>query len=387
MANEDIIIYLDAMQNSVSMIRGDGSDKRTLFSTGCMCPDGIVLDLSKYKESKDPKDIIVWWGNMGCMKPCPGSGDGGDWHEADGFLSRGMLFGGDTTVERVEVKPPRHLVQGTAEYQASANLALITTVKQLDITLNGNCIFFCDREGHGVKKYNVMTKELVMLLSSDSLAPFQCGIPGRAGASSEELSCEEECRFCVGIALDEGHNCIFFTLKGPPKGGKGRILTLPYCFKCRNLPSTTAAKTSAAEGVVDPETVVSLIDNQPEPVDLLLDAQQGYLYWTDRGDDKAGGNSLNRCSVSYNRRTGQPQLGGKELLLGGFNEPIGLAWAGSLEGRIPLPPGSKETLRDSMYVSDKDHLWRCNLKNGERVSILDCGPESRPTGLAVLRLI
>ncbi|KAG5481524.1 hypothetical protein LSCM1_05542 [Leishmania martiniquensis] len=387
MASEDIIVYLDAMENTVNMIRGDGSDKRTLFSTGCACPDGIALGLSNYRDTRDPKDIVVWWGNMGPMKPSPGRGDGGDWHEADGFLSRGMLLGGDVTVQRVEVTAPRHLVCGTAEYRTPGHHPLITTVKQLCITHDENSIFFCDREGHGLKKYNVSTGEVVLLLSSDALAPPQRATPGGAGASSEGPHCEEECRFCVGVALDERRDQIVFTLKGPPKGGKGRLLTAPYGFRRRNLPSNTAAKTSVAEGVIDPQTAVSALESQPEPVDLLLDAEESYLYWTDRGDPKAGGNSLNRCFFSHDYRTGQLQLGGKELVMSGFDEPIGLGWAASLWNRIPLPASSKETLRKYMYVTDKCHLWRCDLQSGTKVSIFDCSPHNRPTGLVVLRFI
>ncbi|AYU77831.1 hypothetical protein, unknown function [Leishmania donovani] len=386
MASEDIIIFLDALENTVNSIRGDGSAKKTLFTTGCVCPDGVGLDLSAYKDSKNPDDIVAWWGNMGAMKPCPGQKDGADWHDADGFLVRAPLFGGDAAVKRVEMTAPRSLIRGTAAFQAPGYPPLVTTVKQVALSRNGRAVFFCDREGHGVKKYNVDTKEVVPLLSSDVLAALADGLTEEEARASlvEPNSDEDKCRFCVGITLDEKHNQIFFTLKGPSKGGKGRILAAPYYFQRRHLASITAANTSTSEGVIDPKTVVTLLDHLPEPIDLLLDSEENYLYWTDRGDDAAGGNSLNRAPVTYDPCSGQPQLGERELLIRGFNEAIGLAWAANLVDCMRLPK-NKETLRQYMYVTDMRHLWRCDLKARTKEVVYKCGPRNVLTGVEVLR--
>ncbi|GET87618.1 hypothetical protein, unknown function [Leishmania tarentolae] len=386
MSSEDIIIFLDALENTVNLIRGDRSEKKTLFTTGCVCPDSVRLDLSAYKDSKNPDDIIAWWGNMGAVKLCPGQKDGADWHDADGFLVRAPLFGGDAGVERVKVTAPQSLVRGSEAFQSPRHLPLITTVKQVALSSNGRAVFFCDREGHGVKKYNVDTKEVVPLLSSDVLAGLADGLMEEEAQASivEPNSDEDKLRFCVGIALDEKHNQIFFTLKGPSKGGKGRILAAPYYFQRRHLPSIEAANTSTSEGVIDPKTVVTLLDHLPEPIDLLLDSEENYLYWTDRGDDATGGNSLNRAPVTYNPCSGQPQLGEKELLIDGFNEAIGLAWAANLMDDMRLPD-NKETLRRYVYVTDMKHLWRCDLKARTKEVIYECGPRNVLTGVEVVR--
>ncbi|KPA76155.1 hypothetical protein ABB37_07919 [Leptomonas pyrrhocoris] len=195
---------------------------------------------------------------------------------------------------------------------------------------------------------------------------------------------EDKARFCVGITLDEPHNHIFFTIKGPSKGGKGRILAAPYYFKRRNLPSVTAATSSAAEGVIDPSHVVTLHRNLPEPIDLLLDAQGGYLYWTDRGDDAAGGNSLNRATVSY-QRNGQPQLGPVEVLITGFTEAIGLSWPFSHLESIAASAASDESLRKHIYVTDMGHLWRCDVEAKTKEAVYECPEGHLLTGLEAVR--
>ncbi|AIN97097.1 hypothetical protein LPMP_170590 [Leishmania panamensis] len=388
MASEDIIVFLDIVDNTVNMVRGDGSEKKTLFTTGCVCPDGIGLDLSAYNTSNNPDDIVVWWGNMGAMKPCPEEKDGADWHDADGFLVRAPLFGNNSAVELVEVTAPRHLIRSMATFHAPGHLPLITTIKQVAVSSDGCSVFFCDREGHCVKKYNVKTKEVVPLLSLDTLAALANGMSEEEAYASpvEPNSDEDKCRFCVGIALDEVHNLIFFTAKGPSKGSKGRILAAPYYYKRRHLPSVIAAKTSASEGVIDPTTVVTLLDHLTEPIDLLLDSKENYLYWTNRGDAEEGGSSLNRAPVTYDPRSWKPHLGEMELFLGGFNEPIGLAWAASLENCMELPEIFKGTLRQYMYVTDHGHLWRCNVEERTKEVIYECGSKNVLTGVGVLRI-
>jgi len=61
-----------------------------------------------------------------------------------------------------------------------------------------------------------------------------------------------------------------------------------------------------------------LIDHLPEPIDLELDTENNFLYWTDRGNLE-GGNSLNRA------RIGSRQLEDHQVLATGLQEGIGLA--------------------------------------------------------------
>jgi hypothetical protein len=112
-------------------------------------------------------------------------------------------------------------------------------------------------------------------------------------------------RHCVGIAVDPVNRYIYWTQKGPPDGGKGRIFRAGVELPTDQQP----------ENRTDIEL---LIDHLPEPIDLELDTKNNLLYWTDRGN-LDGGNSLNRA------RIGTKQLENHEVLAAGLQEGIGLA--------------------------------------------------------------
>ena len=136
---------------------------------------------------------------------------------------------------------------------------------------------------------------------------------------------------CVGVAVDPAHGHLYWTQKGPAKGGKGRIfragLELP--------PGETAS---------DRTDIEVLWDQLPEPIDLEICAD--WLYWTDRGAPPKG-NTLNRAPIPAPGATG----GEPEILADGFSEAIGLAvdgdagvvYVSDLRGRIravPIPGSS-----------------------------------------------
>jgi hypothetical protein len=66
--------------------------------------------------------------------------------------------------------------------------------------------------------------------------------------------------------------------------------------------------------------IEQLIDRLPEPVDLELSADGGFLYWTDRAR-VAGGGSISRASIDP--VTGA--LGEPERIAQGLDRPVGLA--------------------------------------------------------------
>lgn len=153
----------------------------------------------------------------------------------------------------------------------------IVTPKQL--ALNDDWLYFGDREGMAIRRVRTDGSHLQTLYSSGDYA------------TEEKL---DATRHCVGCYVHDGH--IYFSQKGPPKGGKGKLLRMK----------------------ITGEDVEVLIDNLPEPIDITFGAKSGKIYWTDRGGGPDG-NSLNRGEVKDGK------IVNHEVLFTGFNEAIGVA--------------------------------------------------------------
>lgn len=167
------------------------------------------------------------------------------------------------------------------------------TPKQLvvDDRADAQKIYFCDREGMRIHRCNYDGSEHRILL--------------KTGSFSNEGQKEDSTRWCVGITIDPVRGHLYWTQKGPNKGGQGRIFRAGL-----EIP---AGKT--AENRSDVEVVLHSL---PEPIDLELDVENQLLYWTDRGEHPLGC-SLNRVSVA-----GKVKQEDKEILARQFHEPIGL---------------------------------------------------------------
>ncbi|MDP0400287.1 hypothetical protein [Tsukamurella strandjordii] len=186
----------------------------------------------------------------------------------------------------------------------------ITTGKQL--IADGDRLYWSDREGRRVSSCRFDGTDRVDLVIN------------------QEPGIENE---CVGVAVDSAGGWLYWTQKGPAKGGRGRILRAP-------LDGTPGQRSD----------VETLWDGLPEPIDLEL--ADGYLYWTDRGAEPSG-NTLNRAPIPAPGTAG----GTPEILARGFHEAIGLAvdtdgglvYVSDLGGQIravPLPghDGAERTI-------------------------------------------
>src|SRR5439155_684828 len=98
-----------------------------------------------------------------------------------------------------------------------------------------------------------------------------------------------ECRLPDGIAVDVEAGHIYWTQKGPEKGGLGRL------FRA-NL------EIPKGENAAQRTDVEVLFDGLPEPIDLELDLKNRLLYWTDRGDPPRG-NTVNRAPMDADSKT------------------------------------------------------------------------------------
>lgn len=227
------------------------------------------------------------------------------------------LFTKDGSVESCKVDGSDHRIL--------INNGLITTPKQITGDSDKGRIFWCDREGMAIMSSNIDGSNFQTLLQyeQDNVDPVE--------------------KYCVGISLDPKKDFLYWTQKGPSKGGKGKIL-----------------RKKLDEAQIQ-SSIELLIDSLPEPIDLDFGIKTGKLYWTDRGSEPDG-NSLN-CAII----TSEGMIVNRQIIAKGFYEAIGLA---------------VDEEEDVAYVSDlSGKIYKINLKNGSSDIIFNQGPT---TGITLL---
>lgn len=274
------VLALAIRQSRILLVDLDGGTSEVLLDLGGGRPDGIVVH-----------DGSMYWTTMGeptFAPDQPPSERTSDYSARNGGVHAADLGGG----RRRDVLAPGR----------------ITTGKQL--ALAGGWLYWGDREGHRVSRVRLDGTDQQDVVVND----------GSGGVLDE----------CVGVAVDPVRGHLYWTQKGPAKGGRGRILRAGL-----ELPAG-----QSAAGRSDIET---LWDGLPEPIDLEIAG--GRLYWTDRGAPPDG-NTLNRAPLPGPGAVGEAP----QVLLGGFREAIGLAvdeargWVhvsdlGGVIRSVPLPEG------------------------------------------------
>jgi sugar lactone lactonase YvrE len=247
---EDKLFVLEASDGGhMFSVNPDGSDKRTLVS-GSRIPDGIAVDVERGH---------VYWTEMG-HPPVN-----------DGSIERADLDGGN----RVSIVPPG----GTH------------TPKQLQLERVSRKLYWSDREGMRVMRCNLDGSDVETLVQT--------------GEGDEDR--KDQTRHCVGIAVDLDRGYIYWTQKGPPNAGLGRILRAGVELPAGELPDRRT-------------DVEVMFDDLPEPIDLELDLTTRTLYWTDRGDPPSG-NTVNRAALDLVNGHREPP----EILSDHLEEGIGIA--------------------------------------------------------------
>ncbi len=258
------LLVLNPGKGEMQAVSLDGTRIRTVIAGLRELPDGIVVDQRRGH---------VYWTNMGA--PDPGSEHTGDAAFArNGSLERADLDGAN----RVTIVPRGAFTAG----------------KQLTADFVEGVLYWCDREGMQVLRCD---------LDGSELRPLVISAAGGVEAARDARN------HPVGIAVDVDRRLLYWTQKGAPDGGEGRIFRGP-------LDSSVGAVAPYGEGVE------LLWKDLPEPIDLHLVAGGATLLWTDRGDP--GGNSLNSAVV-------QPTVGTAEILSTGYREAIGVAAASESE--------------------------------------------------------
>jgi hypothetical protein len=248
-------------------------------------PDGVVVERG-----------TVFWTTMGV--PARDSAAKGD-ESLDNGLDYSQRNGGLHAVG-IDGSDARDLIAAGA----------ITTGKQL-VSDGAGTLYWGDREGCRVSRVRVDGTGLTDLVVNTG-----------DGSLLQE---------CVGVTVDPVRGHLYWTQKGPAKGGQGRIFRAGL-----EIPSGETAS--------DRTDIEVLWEHLPEPIDLEI--RGDWLYWTDRGAPPKG-NTLNRAPVPASGEKGADP----EVLADGFREAIGLAvdgeagvvYVSDLGGQIrsvPIPGGS-----------------------------------------------
>jgi hypothetical protein len=219
------LFVLELNDGRINVMNPDGSDKKTIVAN-CHLPDGIVVDTEAGH---------IYWTNMGVP------------NLDDGSIERADLDGSNRRV----IVP-----QGVTH-----------TPKQIHLDKENGKLYWCDREGMRVMRANLDGSQVETLVET-----------GRGDADRRDQT-----RWCVGITIDPKLGKIYWTQKGPTKGGQGRL-----CRANIDIPK--------GESPANRSDIEVVFDRLPEPIDLELDLANRVLYWTDRGDPPRG-NTVNRAPI------------------------------------------------------------------------------------------
>ncbi|KAK9851023.1 YWTD domain-containing protein [Penicillium brevicompactum] len=227
----------------------DGSDVRELVTQIKTLPDGIAIDSDRQH---------IYWTNMGV----PSANDG--------------------SIQRCDLSG-KNIVTIIPEGQTH-------TPKQMTIAKQSQKLYWSDREGMRVMRANMDGSDIEVLYRSASPdSDKQCTL-----------------NWCVGITVDEESEVIYWSQKGPPRAGQGRIFRM-------NM------QMSAGESPERRSDVKCILDGLPEPIDLELDTATQTLYWTDRGDPPYG-NTVNSVVLDATFDKLQPTI-----LVRKLHEGIGIS--------------------------------------------------------------
>ncbi|KAM3538805.1 hypothetical protein ARSEF1564_008282 [Beauveria bassiana] len=205
----------------------------------------------------------------------------------------------------------------------------VHTPKQLVVDQVHSKLYFSDREGLRVHRSNFDGSDFETVIETGDFRN-----PEHQGDAT---------RWCVGVFVSPATGKFYWTQKGPSKGNKGRILRANIDFRSGET----------AKNRTDIETLLTKL---PEPIDLDMDEERGYLYWTDRGELPLG-NSINRAKLDGMeplQDSSARSLPGKnyELLVRNLHEAIGI--------KLDLRNGH-------LYTTDLGGaVYRFNLDGGDR---------------------
>ena len=305
--NGGTLYVLQARPPAIIALSPDGSHE-VVIANLTRTPDGIKVDA---------ENQVVYWTNMG-------SGI----HLVDGDPASGAVPPNDGTIESANLNGSEHRVLVPS--------GMAGTPKELTLDNEAGHLYWCDREGMRVMRARLDGTEVTTLV--------------RTGIFPEDTG--DATRHCVGIVLDKANGHVYWTQKGAPDAGEGRIfraaLELP--------PGATPDQRPDVE---------CLLAELPEPIDLDIDPTARMLYWTDRGDPPRG-DTVSRAPLdSPAGRRKAPEIVFSHLM-----EGIGLA--------LDLKGGR-------MFITDfAGTVYSANLDGSNKKTLLFA--EGNLTGIAYVEI-
>ena len=165
------------------------------------------------------------------------------------------------------------------------------TPKQLHLEKRSGKLYWCDREGMRVMRANLDGTNVETLVQT-----------GEGEDDSRDAT-----KWCVGITVDPVERQVYWTQKGPDNAGLGCIFR-------------AGIDVPAGEDAASRTDIEMWFDELPEPIDLELDLESRFLYWTDRGNPPDG-NTVNRALIDAPAKNGYaPEIVATDLM-----EGIGIA--------------------------------------------------------------
>src|ERR1700683_4366109 len=159
------LFVLELSGGRIHTMNTDGSDRKTIVSD-CRNCDGIVVDVEAGH---------IYWTNMGVP------------NLNDGSIERADIDGRNRKVV---------IPQGNTH-----------TPKQIQLDKKNGKLYWCDREGMRVMRSNFDGSQIETLVET-----------GRGDKDRLDAT-----RWCVGITIDPKFQKIYWTQKGPTKGGLGSL--------------------------------------------------------------------------------------------------------------------------------------------------------------------
>lgn len=259
------LLALNQIKRSILKFPVSGGQFTELVTGLNELPDGIIVD---------PAQENIYWTNMGVptlVRPAePPTEHNLDFYGQNGSIERAAIDGSG----RGYLLPTGSFVTG----------------KQLSAAWSLGRLYWSDREGTAIRSVRLDGSDLrdeVVVATTDK---------DRHIARNQ----------CVGLAIDERNGLLYWTQKGPSKGGDGRIFRTSLEIPDGQAPTR--------------RDIDVLWSDRPEPIDIELDLDAGVIYWTDRGAAPLG-NTLNKARIPAPGQSG----GDVTVLASGFGEAIGLA--------------------------------------------------------------